>query len=358
MLAEAGYPDGFETTLSFDLGAAVVNEPLCILIQENLAQIGVKVTIDKIAGSNWRAAFTKKTLPLHNQMFGGWFNFPDYFFIVYNGAKATIYNSMDYHSAEMDKAIAAAHYTSDQKAYDENVVKFIQLSFDDRTRHPVIPTVPQSGNAAQCDRLSLFVPSAARLSAFREDLKFVRSDNIMRLSVYFDGFATMSEMLEAAAAAENAGASALWYAQHMGYRDAFVGAATAASVTRRAELVPTAISVYSWPPLQTAMSIASLDDAAPGRAALAVAVGNMLNLAESGFEPVTFRCGPCGNMSRRCALCWPGKRCISTARSASCAVRISPFEAAGRSRSWWRQPDRRCCSLPARSATVSCFQPA
>jgi 5,10-methylenetetrahydromethanopterin reductase len=108
----------------------------------------------------------------------------------------------------------------------------------------------------------------------------------MRLSVYFDGFAAIPEMLEAAAAAESAGASALWYAQHMGYRDAFVGAATAASVTRRAELVPTAISAYSWPPLQTAMSIATLDDAAPGRARLAVAVGNMLNLAESGFEPV------------------------------------------------------------------------
>ena len=137
LLAEAGYPDGFETTLAFDFGSAVVNEPLCVLIQESLAQIGVKATIDKIAGSNWRAAFSKKTLPLHNQMFGGWFNFPDfYFLIVYNGADATIYNSMDYHSAEMDKAIATAHYTTDPKVYDENVVKFIQLSFDD------VPAIP------------------------------------------------------------------------------------------------------------------------------------------------------------------------------------------------------------------------
>jgi 5,10-methylenetetrahydromethanopterin reductase len=109
---------------------------------------------------------------------------------------------------------------------------------------------------------------------------------MMRISVYFDGFAAMAEMVDAAMAAESAGASALWFAQHMGYRDAFVGAATAAGVTRRAELVPAAISVYAWPPLQTAMSIASLEDAAPGRAALAVAVGNMLNLAESGFEAV------------------------------------------------------------------------
>jgi len=40
LLAEAGYPEGFETTLSFDLGFAGVNEPLCVLVQESLGQIG------------------------------------------------------------------------------------------------------------------------------------------------------------------------------------------------------------------------------------------------------------------------------------------------------------------------------
>src|SRR4029078_11665727 len=33
LLADAGYPNGFETTLSFDLGFAGVNEPLCVLVQ-------------------------------------------------------------------------------------------------------------------------------------------------------------------------------------------------------------------------------------------------------------------------------------------------------------------------------------
>ncbi len=36
LMAEAGYPNGFETTLSFDLGFAGVNEPLCVLMQESL----------------------------------------------------------------------------------------------------------------------------------------------------------------------------------------------------------------------------------------------------------------------------------------------------------------------------------
>jgi 5,10-methylenetetrahydromethanopterin reductase len=108
----------------------------------------------------------------------------------------------------------------------------------------------------------------------------------MRLSVYFDGFAPMAEMLEDARAAEHAGAAALWFAQHMGYRDAFLNATAAASVTHKAALVPTAISAYFSPPLQTAMLIATLAELAPGRAMLSVAIGNILNLAESGFEPI------------------------------------------------------------------------
>ena len=108
----------------------------------------------------------------------------------------------------------------------------------------------------------------------------------MRLGVYFDGFSSMGEVLEGARAAEAAGAASLWFAQHMGYREAFLCAAAAAGVTRQATLVPTAISPYLWPPLPAAMSIATLGELAPGRAVLTVAVGNILNLAESGIEPV------------------------------------------------------------------------
>src|SRR5262249_59806701 len=54
LLAESGSPNGFETTLSSDLGFAGVNEPLCVLTQESLAQIGIKCTINKIPGATWR----------------------------------------------------------------------------------------------------------------------------------------------------------------------------------------------------------------------------------------------------------------------------------------------------------------
>src|SRR6478735_5892874 len=77
----------------------------------------------------------------------------------------------------------------------------------------------------------------------------------MPVGVFFDGFSSTAEMLEVCRAAEQAGASSLWFAQHMGYREAMVWATAAASVTTRATLVPTAISPYLWPPLPVAMAL-------------------------------------------------------------------------------------------------------
>jgi peptide/nickel transport system substrate-binding protein len=136
LLAEAGHPNGFDTVLSFDLGAAVTNEPLCVLVQESLGQIGIKVALDKIPGANWRATFIKKQLPLQANFFGAWFDYPDFFFyFVYSGAD-TIFNTMAYKNAEMDRAINEAHYAADPKVYERDAVEFIQRAFDD------VPNVP------------------------------------------------------------------------------------------------------------------------------------------------------------------------------------------------------------------------
>jgi 5,10-methylenetetrahydromethanopterin reductase len=108
----------------------------------------------------------------------------------------------------------------------------------------------------------------------------------MRIGVFFDGFSTTSEMLEVARSAEGAGAASLWFAQHMGYRDALVWATAAAQATTSIALVPTAISPYLWPPLPVAMAMATLGEIAPGRVRLVASVGNLLNLSESGAEPV------------------------------------------------------------------------
>ena len=70
LLAEAGLKNGFETTLSFNLGLADWQEPTSLLIQESLGKIGIKVKLNKIPGANWRtAALVEKRLPMHLENF-------------------------------------------------------------------------------------------------------------------------------------------------------------------------------------------------------------------------------------------------------------------------------------------------
>ena len=150
LLAEAGYPNGFETTLSFDLGFATVNEPLCILTQESLAQIGIKAEINKVPGANWRTELNKKVLPLYTNVFSGWLDYPEYFFIWCYSGKNAIFNTMSYVSKEMDTFIDAAGVaatTGDQAAYEKNVKGFVDQAFLDIPRIPLFQ--PYSNVAMQ-----------------------------------------------------------------------------------------------------------------------------------------------------------------------------------------------------------------
>jgi len=145
LLAEAGYPNGFETTLSFDLGFAVINEPLCVLVQESLALAGIKVTINKIPGANWRGELLKKEMPLISNFFSGWLDYPEYFFFwCYHGQNA-VFNTMSYQDKEMDAMIDAARVAAaanDTAGYDKSVQSFVKKSFDEVPRIPIFqPTL-------------------------------------------------------------------------------------------------------------------------------------------------------------------------------------------------------------------------
>jgi peptide/nickel transport system substrate-binding protein len=142
LLAEAGYPEGFETTLALDLGGATIGEPMALLIQESLGQIGIKTTINKIPGANWRAALLKKDMPLIINRFGGWLNYPEYFFFwCYHGQNA-VFNTMSYQNPVMDRLIDAARFEEGKENYEHLVRQMVQKAFDDVPRVPLFqPTM-------------------------------------------------------------------------------------------------------------------------------------------------------------------------------------------------------------------------
>ena len=142
LLAEAGYPEGFETTLSFDLGFAGVNEPLCVLTQESLAQIGIKTTINKIPGATWRTELNKKVMPLYTNVFSGWLDYPEYFFIWCYHGKNSIFNTMSYQSQAMDALIDARR----RRRHDQRQGRLREgrgrLRRSRVRRHPAHPALP------------------------------------------------------------------------------------------------------------------------------------------------------------------------------------------------------------------------
>lgn len=108
----------------------------------------------------------------------------------------------------------------------------------------------------------------------------------LRLGISFDGFIPYPASIALARRAVAAGASSLWMAEHLGYREAMVSCMGFLAATENAVVVPTAVSPYLWHPTPTAMALATLAEAAPGRVAVAVGLGNPLFLKESGVEPV------------------------------------------------------------------------
>ena len=140
LLTEAGYADGFETTISFDLNFAGVNEPLCVLVQESLAQLGIKTTINKVPGANWRTELNKKEMPLYTNVFSGWLDYPEYFFYWCYHGNNSVFNTMSYKSPDMDRLIDGARGAAaagDKATYDTDVKGFVDLAFAEVPRIPL-----------------------------------------------------------------------------------------------------------------------------------------------------------------------------------------------------------------------------
>lgn len=138
LLAEAGFPNGFKTTLSYDLSESTVREPTAILIQESLKQIGVDVTIEKVPGANWFAQMASKTMPMVIAEFYGWLPTPEYhFFWTLHGGNNSVFNTANYVNPALDAEIETARYTTDDKLYTATLLKMVNIAMTDLPRIPL-----------------------------------------------------------------------------------------------------------------------------------------------------------------------------------------------------------------------------
>lgn len=127
LLAEAGYPNGFETTFSFELSNATVGEPVSLLVQEALGKVGIKVTINKVPAGQLGTLLTKKEVPLYFEGSAAYLNDPDYFFrIFYHGD--TRWNFGSYKDPEFSALVDKTRFETDKAAYEADVKRMITLA--------------------------------------------------------------------------------------------------------------------------------------------------------------------------------------------------------------------------------------
>ncbi|WP_453957124.1 ABC transporter substrate-binding protein [Amorphus suaedae] len=128
-LADAGYPDGFETTLSFGVNRATWADPAASLVQEALGKIGIKVTIDKLPDPQMAEAETKKTLPLLLERSYAMFPSAEYFFRIFMSGESR-WNFSSWNNEEVNDLLPKARYEADQAKYDAIAKKLIGMAAD------------------------------------------------------------------------------------------------------------------------------------------------------------------------------------------------------------------------------------
>lgn len=106
----------------------------------------------------------------------------------------------------------------------------------------------------------------------------------MRVGLCFDGFYSIHEMVELAQLADDIGMASIWMSDHICFRDSLTTAMALLARTKKISVAAAPMSPYSRNPIITAMSIATMEEFAPGRVIASPGTGNAAALKEAGME--------------------------------------------------------------------------
>ncbi len=138
LLKEAGFPNGFKTTLSFDLSLSTVHEPIALFLQDSLAKLGIDVTIEKVPGANWFAQMASKTMPFLITSFYGWLTPEEYFFYWnFDGTNNAVFNTADYSNPTLNALIDKARFETDPVKYKAELTQMNDIVMGDLPRIPL-----------------------------------------------------------------------------------------------------------------------------------------------------------------------------------------------------------------------------
>lgn len=118
LLAEAGFPHGFKTSFTINVGLSGITEPMAALIKEQLAKIEVDVEIQKLPDSQMATAIAGKTLPFFTEACDSWLPGTDYFFRTFFTGNSR-WNYASWTNPEVLELANRARTERDARAYDD-----------------------------------------------------------------------------------------------------------------------------------------------------------------------------------------------------------------------------------------------
>ena len=139
LLAEAG-ASGINVPISFDLGFAGVNEPICVLVQESLAKIGITTTINKVPGANWRTELHQEDDAAVHQRVLGLARLPRILLLLVLSRRQI---DLQHDGLSIvgnrctDRRRARGSRQRRHGTYDKDVKGFVDLAFTDMPRIPL-----------------------------------------------------------------------------------------------------------------------------------------------------------------------------------------------------------------------------
>jgi 5,10-methylenetetrahydromethanopterin reductase len=111
-----------------------------------------------------------------------------------------------------------------------------------------------------------------------------QKEKMMRIGLCFDGFYSIQEMIELAKLADEAYMESIWMSDHLGFRDSLTSSMALLASTQKISVAPAPMSPYTRHPIISAMSIATLEEFAPGRVIACPGTGNAAALREAGID--------------------------------------------------------------------------
>lgn len=138
LLAQAGLADGFKTDLYIDMSQSTIQEPMALLIQEQLKKLNIDVTINKVPGSDWFAKMGSKSMPMDINYFYGWLDYPEYFYFwTYDGKNNSVFNTPNYVNPALDALTAKARFQTEKSDYEATISAMNAIVMEDVPRVPV-----------------------------------------------------------------------------------------------------------------------------------------------------------------------------------------------------------------------------